>query len=69
MHYTERAKEIVNKVYQPTGILNHTQSSAFMWEFSSKASVEIIDEILKVVETRHDREKLILLKEEILKNK
>lgn len=43
----EIAKEMVNKVYQPTGFLNHKESSDTMWEWSKNRVVEFLDFIIE----------------------
>lgn len=44
----EIAKEMVNKVYQPTGFLKHNENSNTMWEWSKNRVVEFLDYIINI---------------------
>jgi len=46
----EKAKELINIVYQPTGYLTHKHNSKFLWKWAAKIALGIVDEILEHVQ-------------------
>jgi hypothetical protein len=42
----EKAKELVNKFYQPLGYLNMAEIAGNMWEHGKKCAIICVDEII-----------------------
>lgn len=47
MDAKEKAKELVNKLYQPLGYLHCKTTSRNMWEYAKYRAIEFVDEILE----------------------
>ena len=46
MKAKDKAREIVNKIYQPLGYLSCNVSNNKMWEYAKERAIEFLDEII-----------------------
>lgn len=47
MKAKEKAKELINKFYQPLGYIKHNENSNSLWNHGKKLALICVDEILK----------------------
>lgn len=41
MTLKEKAKELINKFYQPLGYFNHKENSDILWEYAKQRALEV----------------------------